>query len=171
MAHRKFCLALFMLLVTVAPACLAAHYTLANGSFRFYVPDGWPRILQTHGDPEMQVFQVPDSSNTSHNALARVTVTSQRVSDIASFQALIDEESSRAQSLPSYQLDKQRSNATRFYYTATDGSVALTYVVHYYLHNGYAVQVRCVRPSQTQAGASWVQTFDKGCAAISDSLH
>ena len=171
MARRKFCLALFLLLAIVTPACLAAHYTLANGNFRFYVPDGWPRILQTQGDPEMQVFQDPDPSATGQNALARVTVTSQHVPDIASFQALIDEESSRAQSLPSYQLDKQHSTSTRFHYTATDGSVAQTYVVHYYLHDGYAIQVRCVRPSQTQAGASWVQSFDKGCAAISDSLH
>lgn len=171
MARRRFHLALFMLLVTVAPACLAAHYTLANGNFGFYVPNGWPRIMSTQGDPEMQVFQYPDPSSTSQNALARVTVTSQHVPDIASFQALIDEESSRAQSLSDYHLDKQLSTSTRFHYTATDGSVTQTYVVHYYLHDGYAIQVRCVRPTWSQAGAAWIKAFDKGCAAISDSLH
>ncbi|HET7301420.1 MAG TPA: hypothetical protein VFJ01_12310 [Oleiagrimonas sp.] len=171
MARRRFHLALFMLLVTAAPACLAAHYTLANGNFRFYVPDGWPRIMSAQGDPEMQVFQDPDPSATSQNALARVTVTSQQVSGITSFQALIDEESSRAQGLPDYHLDKRLSTSTRFHYTATDGSVAQTYVVHYYLHDGYAIQVRCVRPTRSQAGAAWMKAFDKGCAAISDSLH
>jgi hypothetical protein len=119
----------------------------------------------------MQVFQVPDASATGQNALARITVSSQRVSDVAAFKALIKEENKRAQDLPNYQLDTSDSTSTRLHYTATDGSIAQDYRVHYYLHNGYALEVECVRPAHTDAGSKWVSTFKKGCRAIADSLR
>lgn len=172
MARRhNFLFTLSLLLVGAAPACLAAQFALANGGIRFTVPDGWSRILQSPGDPEMQVFQDPDPMARSKDALARVSVISQSVPDIISFQALVNEENNRARSLPHYQLDKQRSSATHFYYTATDGSVEQTYEVHYSLLNGYAVEVRCVRPARTETGTGWISNFDKGCATIAGSLH
>lgn len=172
MAQRRNVLfTLFLVLAGAAPACLAAQYALANGGIRFTVPDGWSRILQSPGDPEMQVFQDPDPMARSKDALARVSVISQSVPDIISFRALVEQENNRARSLPHYQLDKQRSSATHFYYTATDGSVEQTYEVHYSLHDGYAVEVRCVRPTRTGAGTDWIRDFDKGCATIAGSLH
>src|SRR5699024_4761670 len=121
----------------------------------------WPRILQTSGDPEMQVFEDPDSTAVSKNALARVTVSSQHVADIASFRALVATETSRAEALPDYHLDTTRSSPTDFHYTATDGSVKLDYAVHFYLHDNYAVEVRCVRPAKDAAAAAWAQRFDR----------
>src|SRR5699024_5571147 len=99
------CLVLSLLLLATAPACLAAHYTLSNGDVSFQIPDGWPRIMKSLGDPEMQVFRVPDASATGQQALARITVSSRRVHNLAEFQATINNETTSAQSLPHYKLD------------------------------------------------------------------
>lgn len=169
--RRSFRVTLFLLAVIASPVCLASSYTLANGGFRFSVPDGWPRIMQTDGDPETMVFQVPDDSPSRRESLARVSITSARVSDVTSFQAFVAEDTAHAQALPGFTLDKQRSTPTAFYYTASEGGVAQAYTAHYYFHNGYAIQVRCVRPAQSQAGDDWTRTFDEGCAAITSSLR
>ncbi len=160
-----------MALAMVAPACMAAHYTLDNAGVTFYVPDGWSRIMSAQGVREMQVFEVPDAPGTDHDELSRITVSSEGVQDIVSFHALIDQENQRAQSLPHYLLDKRRSTPTKFYYTATDGRVAQTYVVHYFLHDGYAIEVQCVHPSHVATGQDWLHAFNKGCAAIGASIQ
>ncbi len=159
-----------MLTMAIATPARATQFTLANGGFRFQVPDGWPRIMQTQGDPETLVFQVPDPSPTRRNALARVSVTSQHVQDIVSFGALVAEDTNHAHALPHFQLDKQRSSTTTLHYTALEGKVQQTYVEHYYFRDGYAIQIRCVRPTHSQAGAAWTAAFDQGCASITASL-
>ncbi|HEX7341600.1 MAG TPA: hypothetical protein VF269_04910 [Rhodanobacteraceae bacterium] len=170
MTHRLERLVIFALLALIAPACLAAQFTFANGNIQLTVPDGWPRILQSKGDPETMVFQVPDPSPDSRNALARISVTTEQVHDIISFERFVQENSARAHVLPDYQADKLHSTSTTLRYTADDGSVQQTYVEHYSLHHGYAVVVRCVRPSHSQAGAAWAATFDRGCASIAASI-
>jgi hypothetical protein len=48
-------------------------------------------------------------------------------------------------------------------YTAKEGAVKLAYFERYFYSNGYAIQLRCVRPaSDTKFGA----TFDQGCADV-----
>lgn len=169
--RRSLSVTLFLLALLVAPTCFATQYTLSNGEFGFNVPEGWPRIMQTSGDPETMVFQVPDSSPSRHESLARVSVTSKQVHDITSFQHFVAQDTSHAQALPDFQLDKQRSTPTTFYYTATEGGVEQTYIAHYYFHDGYAIQVRCVRPTRSQAGSDWTQTFDRGCETVASNLR
>lgn len=164
-------LVVLLLFVVVAPACMANQFTFDNGNFKLNVPDGWPRIMQSMGDPETMVFQAPDPSPDDHNALARVTVVSQRVRNLGAFRQFVDENTSHAHALPGFKADKQRSTPTNAYYTANEGKVRQTYVEHYAFQNGYAIMVRCVRPSHSQAGAAWTTNFDKGCAGIVASLH
>jgi len=172
MPRRRSLHAILFLLAVLAPsACLASQFTLVNGNFSFSVPDGWPRIMQTRGDPETMVFQVPDTSPSRQESLARVSVTSKQVRDLTAFQAFVAEDTAHAQALPGFQLDKQRSTPTAYYYTATEGSAEQTFTAHYYFHDGYAVQVRCVRPSHSQAGNEWTRAFDEGCARITSSLR
>lgn len=171
MSRRLERLAIFLSLALVAPVCLASQFTFDNGHFKLTVPDGWPRIMQSQGNPETMVFQAPDPAPADRNALARVTVTSQRVRDIASFQRFVNENTNHAKALPHFKADKRRSTSTNFYYTANEGTVRQTYVEHYVFRDGYAVMVRCVRPSHSQAGATWTSAFDKGCARIAASVR
>lgn len=157
--------------VVVAPACMASQFTFDNGNFMLSVPDGWPRIMQSMGDPETMVFQAPDPAPSAENPLARVTVVSQRVRNLAAFRQFVDENTNHAHALPGFKADKQRSTPTHAYYTANEGKVRQAYVEHYAFHDGYAIMVRCVRPSHSQAGVAWTQNFDKGCAGIVASLH
>lgn len=161
---------LALALATIAPTCFATQFTLVNGNFTFTVPNGWPRIMQSPGDPETLVFQAPDSSSTGQESLARVTVTSQHIADIASFEGFVAEATNHDKALPDFHLDTSRSTSTKLYYTATQGSIVQTYVEHFYLHRGYAIQVRCVRPTTSAAGSQWTTHFDQGCATITASL-
>lgn len=170
MSRRLERIACFALLGLIAPACMASQFTFATGGFKITVPDGWPRIMQSHGDPESMVFQVPDSSPSARNALARVVVTSQSVRDIASFEHFVAEHTNHAHTLPHFKADAQRSTSTSLYYTATDGHVKQTYVERYFFHEGYAILVRCVRPTHSQAGAAWTAAFDRGCASVAASI-
>ena len=47
-----------------AAAASATDVSMANGSVNFSTPDSWLGIMQTDGDPEVRVFQVPDPSPT-----------------------------------------------------------------------------------------------------------
>lgn len=163
--------AALILALMASPAAFAASYTFDNGGFRFDVPDGWSRIMQTRGDPETVVYQVPDTSPTGKTVLARVSVTSKQVRDITDFQAFVASDAAHAQVLPDFQLDKDRSSPTTFHYTASEGGIEQTYVTHNYFHDGHAVQIRCVRPSHSEAGAEWTRHFDEGCAAITSALR
>lgn len=171
MSRRFERLAFFLSLALAAPVCMASQFTFSNGHFTLTVPDGWPRIMQSHGNPESMVFQVPDPAPADHNALARITVTSQRVRDIASFQQFVATNINHARALPQFNADKRRSGNTDLYYTANEGRMQQTYTEHYVFRDGYAIMVRCVRPSRSSAGATWTSAFDKGCASMTASVR
>lgn len=167
--RRSVCFALAITAVLTAPACLGADYTLDNGGFDFSVPDGWSRILRTQGNPETMVFQVPGDTDLTRDALARVSVTTEKVANVTDFQKVVAQDTAHAQELPHFDMDSDQSSATDFYYTAEEGDVAQTYVEHYYLLQGYAVQVRCIRP--TNSASAWTATFEKGCKSLTSSFH
>ena len=156
-------------LLVTAPAP-AADVSMANGSVHFSTPDGWLDIMQTEGDPEVRVFQVPDPSPTGHATLARVTVTVQQESDIGGFRDYIAQANAKAAALPGYQADARAGEPNSSRYTAREAGVASSYREVYWYRDGHAIQLRCVRPAQSQAGAAWIAAFDRGCDAIAARL-
>ncbi|GAB3792805.1 hypothetical protein [Dyella agri] len=159
------------LLATVpAPAAPAAEVNMANGSVNFSTPDGWLDILQTDGDPEVRVFQVPDPSPTGHTTLARITVTVKQEPDASDFHSYMDEANAKAMALPGYQAVAKAAEPNSYSYIAREAGVASSYRERYWYRDGHAIQLRCVRPQQSQAGAAWVAAFDRGCDAIAARL-
>ena len=146
-----------------------ADVAMADGSVRFSTPDNWLGIMETQGDPESRVFQVPDTSPTGSTALARVTVTVKRVADVSEFQQYVSAAGAKAKGLTGYQAGTSPApNASA--YSAQENGAAFTYVERYWFREGHAIQLRCARPAQSQAGAAWKTAFDKGCDAIADRL-
>ena len=80
----------------------ATEVSMADGSVHFSAPDNWLGIMETQGDPEARVFQVPDPSPTGKNSLARVTVTVKRVDDVNGFNQYRSEATAKAMTLPGY---------------------------------------------------------------------
>lgn len=147
----------------------AGEVDMARGSVHFSTPDNWLGIMETQGDPELRVFQVPDSSPTGSTALARVTVTVKQVPDVASFQSYVNAATAKAKGLSGYQAGSSPApNAST--YTAQENGAQFSYVERYWFREGHAIQLRCVRPAQSQAGAAWKAAFDKGCDTIADQL-
>lgn len=170
MSRRLERILTFALLACVAPACFASEFTFSDGNFTLTVPDGWPRIMQSMGDPESMVFQVPDPSPSAQDTLARVTVTSERVADIAAFERVVARDTNHAHTLPDFKADATHSSSNALFYTAREGHVLQSYAEHYIFRNGFAIQVRCVRPAHGQAGPAWTAAFDRGCASIAASI-
>ncbi|MEW9623855.1 hypothetical protein [Rhodanobacter geophilus] len=156
-------------LLATAPSS-AADVSMANGSVNFSTPDGWLDIMQTDGDPEVRVFQVPDPSPTGRSTLARVTVTVKQEPDINGFRGYMDQATAAAMALPGYQAAAKAPEPNSFSYTARDAGVASSYRERYWYRDGHAIQLRCVRPAQSQAGAAWIAAFDRGCDAIAARL-
>ncbi len=148
----------------------AGEVSMADGSVTFHTPDSWLTIMQTEGDPEAQVFQVPDPSPTGKNSLARITVTVKQVQDISSFHQFMAEADAKAMALPGYKVAPAPPTPNSNVYTAQEIGTDFSYVEHYWFKNGRAIQLRCVRPSQSLAGATWKADFDKGCAALAEQL-
>jgi hypothetical protein len=148
----------------------AADVSMANGSVHFSTPDNWLGIMETQGDPEARVFQVPDPSPTGKNSLARVTVTVKRVDDVNGFNQYRSEATAKAMALPGYKAAAVPPSPNSNVYTAQENATGFSYTEHYWFKNGHAIQLRCVRPSQTEAGADWRAAFDKGCDAIAAQL-
>ncbi|MDE2086534.1 MAG: hypothetical protein KGI63_04775 [Xanthomonadaceae bacterium] len=151
---------------TPAPA---AEVSMASGNVHFSTPDGWNEIMETSGDPEVRAFQVPDPSATGQTALARVTVTVKQVTSINDFRAFESEASSKANLLTGYKAGAT-ADPNNLSYTAKESGVAFSYRELYWFKGSYAVQLRCARPQQSQAGAAWTAAFDRGCAAIAAQL-
>ena len=86
----------------LAASVHAADVSMANGQVHFTTPNGWLDIMETEGDPEARVFQVPDPSPTAHSSLARVTVTVKQTADIPAFQQYVGEATAKAAALPGY---------------------------------------------------------------------
>jgi hypothetical protein len=164
------------LAITVAATVLlagnvhATEVSMADGSVHFSTPDNWLGIMETQGDPEARVFQVPDPSPTGKNSLARVTVTVKRVDDVNGFNQYRSEATAKAMALPGYKVAALPPGPNSNIYTAQENAAGFSYTEHYWFKNGHAIQLRCVRPSQTQAGAAWKAEFDKGCDALAAQL-
>lgn len=148
----------------------ATEISMADGSVHFSTPDNWLGIMETQGDPEAKVFQVPDPSPTGKNSLARVTVTVKLVNDVNSFNQYKSEATAKAMALPGYKVAALPPGPNSNVYTAQENATGFNYTEHYWFKNGHAIQLRCVRPSQSQAGAAWKAEFDKDCEAIAAQL-
>jgi hypothetical protein len=148
----------------------ASDVSMADGSVTFSTPANWLSIMETQGDPEAKVFQVPDPSPTGKNNLARVTVTVKQVPDINSFQQYISEATAQAMALPGYKAAPVPPTPNSNIYTARENATEFRYTEHYWFKNGHAIQLRCVRPGESLAGSAWKAQFDKGCDAIAAQL-
>ncbi|MGC1548029.1 MAG: hypothetical protein WA777_05830 [Rhodanobacter sp.] len=158
-----------LLLTTTAGIARATDVSMAGGSVHFSTPDTWLGIMQTDGDPEIRVFQVPGPSDST--TLARVTVTIKQVNGTDGFQTYVSSAADRAKTLTGYQPATHDSGETNsFTYTATESGTPFEYVERYWFKNGSAIQLRCVRPAQSEAGPAWKASFDKGCNAIAAAL-
>lgn len=165
-AVAAFVLALGMLAATPAPA---TDVSMAHGSVNFSTPDNWTDIMDTDGNPEVRVFQVPDPSPTGQAVLARVTVTVTEMSGPDQFRAYQSQAASKAATLQGYRAG-DTANPDDLSYTAQETGVAFHYHERYWFRGGYAIQLRCVRPQQSQSGAAWIAAFDRGCDAIAARL-
>lgn len=148
----------------------AADVSMAGGSVTFSTPANWLAIMETQGDPEARVFQVPDPSPTGKNSLARVTVTVKQVADISAFHQFMAEAEAKSMTLPGYAVAKVVPSPNSNVYSAQENGAGFSYVEHYWLKGNYAIQLRCIRPSQTLAGSSWNADFDKGCESVAAQL-
>jgi len=148
----------------------ATEVSMAGGQVHFSAPDAWLDIMETEGDPEARVFQVPDPSPTAQNSLARVTVTVKQVTGLGAFQQYVGEATAKARALPGYSPTSQADTADRYSYTAQEAGTRITYSERYWFKGTHAIQLRCVRPQQSEAGAPWADAFDKGCDAIAAQL-
>ena len=143
----------------------AADVSMAGGSVTFSTPDQWIGIMETQGDPEARVFQVPDPSPNGNSSLARISVTVKQVANAGEFQQYVTGAMSKAKALTAYQAASGGA-ADNFVYTAQENGTPYSYSERYWFKDGHAIQLRCVRPTQSSAGAAWRTSFDKGCDAI-----
>lgn len=161
---------LYALLALVSVPALATSYTLGSGSVHFSAPDSWPMIMeQLQGDPQFIAFQAPDASPSGKRVLSRATVTAQQVTDIAKFRSWVKTRTRKSHRLPGYRAGT-RQNFRRFVYHAQENGLRMHYLERYYFKNGYAVQLRCLRPQHDQSGKAWQSAFDRGCKQIARSL-
>lgn len=160
----------FATALLLAGSIHATDVSMAGGSVNFSTPDNWLGIMETQGDPEARVFQVPDPSPTGKNSLARVTVTVKQVADISSFHQYMSDATAKAMALPGYKAAAVPPSPNSNLYVAQENGTEFSYVEHYWFKNGQAIQLRCMRPSQSQAGSGWKSEFDKGCDAIAAQL-
>lgn len=157
--------------LALTPSAHATNVSMAGGSVNFSTPDHWLSIMETQGDPEVRVFQVPDPSPTANSALARVTVTVKQVADIGGFQQYMAGATQKAKALTGYQAGAAPGGPNSAAYTAQENGAPFVYSERYWFKDNHAIQLRCVRPAQSQAGAQWSHAFDQGCDAIAASLR
>jgi len=162
--------AAFVIALLLAGPVHATDVSMANGSVNFSTPDNWLGIMETEGDPEARVFQVPDPSPTGRNNLARVTVTVTQVPDESGFQQYMSDANAKATALPGYKAAAVASGPNSYDYTAQENGTEFHYSERYWLKDGHAIQLRCMRPELTEAGPAWKAAFDKGCNAIAARL-
>jgi len=62
---RNATLAIALAASMLTGAVRAAEVSMGDGNITFATPDSWLAIMQTQGEPEAQVFQVPDPSPTA----------------------------------------------------------------------------------------------------------
>lgn len=164
---------LFAGALSIATAAAAADVSMDGGSIAFRVPDDWQPIMQTMGDPEVQVFRVPDPSPTGSNALARISVTVKKVGDIDAFEKFVGAAAGKAARLADYRASSSSRNSRGMdsaNYTARENGVPFAYSEGYWFEHGKAIQLRCVRPLQSQAGTGWQTRFDQGCQNVAAQI-
>lgn len=166
-----FCAGVAFLLMLPAGTPHAAEVSMANGAVKFQTPASWLDIMDTEGDPEARVFQVPDPSPSGKNNLARVTVTVARAADIKAYQQYMATAMAKATQLPGYQASTATHAPNEALYGARENGTEFSYVERYWFKAGHAIQLRCVRPTQSEAGASWTSAFDKGCEGLAKQLQ
>jgi len=76
----------------------------------------------------------------------------------------------KAMALPGYRASDVPVGPNSVTYTAQENANDFSYTEHYWFKNGLAIQLRCVRPSQSLAGADWKAGFDRGCESIAAQL-
>ncbi|MEX1826601.1 hypothetical protein [Luteibacter sp. CQ10] len=155
----------FLALALAGTSAIAGDVSMAGGDVRFHVPDAWVSIMQSDGDTESQVFQVPGSS-AADATLARVSITLQKAPSLMVFQQFDKDYRDRASHLTEYKAGKAKM-PTEHVYTAKEGSARLEYYERYFYANGYAIQLRCIRPT---GDAKFSAIFDKGCADVAASM-
>lgn len=149
-------------LLLASSFAVATDVSLAGGALHVAIPDTWVPIMQSQGDvTETQVFQVPGSA-AADATLARVSITVEQVPNLNGFQQFSGNMRSRASGLKEYAAGKATS-PTENLYTAKEGSVKLNYFERYFYSGGYAIQLRCIRPT---GDAKWNASFDKGCTDV-----
>ena len=164
-------LAATVLLLAGTGAARADDVSMAGGSIRFSTPARWVDIMQTRGDPEVRVFQVPDPSPTGAASLARVSVTVKQVADLAAYNTYRSGAGAKARALAGYAPAAAPADAAGgSAYTARENGLPYRYLEYYWFKGGEAVQLRCVRPQQTAAGNAWKADFDKSCHALAARL-
>lgn len=160
---RSILVSLAVLMLAMAPAAFASDYSLANGTVKFSAPDGWPMLMEKLDGPRQFVaLQVKDPSDT--NALARITVTVEKVDGVQGFQNFLAASTARARKLPGYVSMNTLGGSSSLHYTATENHEKNAYTETYAYRNNLAIQVRCIRPAS--AGGDWRATFDAGCKSI-----
>ena len=153
--------------LAITPA-FAADYSLANGAVRFSAPDAWPVLMEKQdGARQFVALQVKDPSN--RQALARITVTTERVDGVQGFQAFLNAGTERARKLPGYAAVNMPGSTSSLRYTATENHEKNAYDEHYAFRSNLAIQVRCIRPAN--APADWRNTFDAGCQSIVTAIE
>ncbi|MGH8147835.1 MAG: hypothetical protein ACREPY_16075 [Rhodanobacteraceae bacterium] len=162
--HTPYVAALLAaLMLTVASTAFAADYSLANGAVKFSSPDGWPMLMEKlDGSRQFVALQVKNPSD--RNALARITVTVEKVDGVQGFQNFLSASTARAHKLPGYVSVNTLGGSSSLHYTATENHEKNAYTETYAYRNNLAIQVRCIRPAS--AGGDWRATFDAGCKSI-----
>ncbi|RUL72943.1 hypothetical protein [Dyella choica] len=150
----------------------ADDVTMASGNVHFSTPSNWVGIMQVDGDPEVRVFQVPDPSPSAGDTLARVSVTVKQVTDTQAFSDYVNSSMTKAKNLKDYQPgSRPAGDQNTFVYTARESGTPYTYTERYWFRDGHAIQLRCARPSASQAGQSWAASFDQSCKAVAANLN
>jgi hypothetical protein len=156
-------------LLLAGTAC-ATDVSMAGGSVGFSTPDNWVAIMETQGEPEMRVFQVPDPSPTARDNLAYVSVEVEQVGDLAAFDRYVGAANLKAKALTGYRAVGNPDGPNSYAYAAQEHGAAYRYNDRYWFKNNQAIRLRCARPERSEAGAAWAASFDKGCDAVAARL-
>jgi hypothetical protein len=170
MNFKRYMMVAAVLVIAGIAVAQADDVSMASGSVHFSTPANWVGIMQIDGDPEVRVFQVPDPSPSASETLARVSVSVKQVASLQDFNDYVTGAVAKAKELKDYQSGSAAADENSFIYTASESGTAYTYVERYWFRGGHAIQLRCARPSASQAGPSWSATFDKGCRTIATTL-
>lgn len=172
MKFARYTIVAVALAIASIAVAQADDVSMASGSVHFSTPASWVGIMQVDGDPEVRAFQVPDPSPSKNDTLARVTVTVKQVASLQDFNDYVSTSVSKAKDMKNYQpVASVTGDQNSFIYSASESGVAYTYLERYWFRSGHAIQLRCARPTSSQAGQGWMASFDKGCNELAVKLN